>query len=342
MMLIGVDDPRLAFFAPQPVDRAHGAARMERFPPSAYAAVLGKIGPTANLRSSPGCAVVVTTDSPVVDLQVTRLRHHQLAPVGFGCEVEAGGKVLSFASEDLRERDGDLVVSFATGLERGREPATVWLWMPLISTCAITGVGIADGSLAAGPSLPEPRWLAIGDSLTQGFSVQAPTQCWVHRLSRRWRRPVWNLGVGGLGIEPEVFSWALERTYDLVTISLGSNHAWRDSEVEAVPTRARALIELVLARPHGRVAWTIPPYKPFEEGKGPADFAGVPLDAEATRRISTVRRLLVETLSEYRHRVTLVHDLLPHDHRLYPDGLHPFALGMAHYADALAAALTLD
>jgi lysophospholipase L1-like esterase len=341
MDLIPADDPRLAWWCPQPVDRAQPPLRLERFPRAAYEAVAGQIGPLANLRSSAGCALVVVTDSPRVELVLERLRHHQHVPCGVALEVERSGEGegawLASASEDLREREGEVRVGLATGLERGGEPRPVWLWLPVISTCAVAGLRVTAGARVSSPVLPEPRWLALGDSLTQGFSVQSPLQTWVHRLMRRWDLPAWNLGVGGIRIEPAVFAPALAaRRWDLVTIALGSNHCWRESEVDSAAGRAAELAELALAGGHGRVVWILPPWKPCEEGKGPGDFQGVPLDAATGLRVGRVRAALRARLAAYAPRLELLDDLMPHDHRLLPDGLHPAALGFARYADNLA------
>ena len=340
MMLIPAADPRLAFCAPEAVDRTLPAVRLERFPRAAHEAMADQIGPLANMRSSSGCALVLRTDSPRVTLLLERLRHHQPIPCGIALEVERADGWHQVHSEDLRERDGELAIGLPTGLERGGELRTVWIWLPLISTCAVTGVKITDGALAATAEVPPPRWLAIGDSLTQGFSVQSPLQNWVHRLSRRWNLPVANLGVGGLKIEPAVFAPALAaRRYELVTIALGSNHSWRESDVVPAAGRAAELAELALAGGHQRVVWLLPPWKPCEEGKGPADFAGVPLDRAAGERAGRVRAALKERLGALAPRLELVEDLMPHDHRLLPDGLHPQALGFARFADNLAAKL---
>jgi lysophospholipase L1-like esterase len=279
-----------------------------------------------------------------VTLHLAALRHHQLVPQGVACEVEQqDGSWRQFSSLDLRELQRDISVPFATGLERGGRTATVALWLPLISTCAVAGVELMDGSAMSTVELPEPRWLAIGDSLTQGFSVQCPTQDWVHRLSRRWRLPAWNLGVGGVKVEPGVFDWALAtRRWDLVTIGLGSNHSWNDDDVAKAPEAAARFAEMALSGGHGRVVWLLPPWKPCEEGKGPPDFAGVPLNREAGERVRRVRELLQERLSEYAPKLELVGDLLPHDPRYYPDGLHPFAAGFARMAEAMHRALVAD
>ena len=137
-MFIPAADPRLAYWCPQNVGREQGDVRLERFPRAAAEALAGQIGPLANLRSSAGCAVVFISDSPLVTLHCVRLRHHQPVPQGIALEIDDEGWRCS-NSLDLRESDGDITITLATGLTPGRL-RTIWLWMPTISTCAISGI----------------------------------------------------------------------------------------------------------------------------------------------------------------------------------------------------------
>lgn len=335
-MLILPADERLGCIAPQPVDRTRSALRLDRFPSATARVLAGQIGPLANLRSSTGCGVCLATDSPWLDLHIERLRHHQPIPQGVALEVrQDDGTWLRVDSTDLRECDGDLVVRLPTGARPG-EIRPCCLWLPPLSTCAITSVGVHDAAAVEAWQPPAARWLAIGDSLTQGFSTQSPTTTWVHRLMRRWDLPAWNLGVGGVMIEPEVFAWALaDRRWDLVTIALGSNNGWRESSVEIAADRAAELAELALTGGHGQVVWCLPPWKPMEDGKGPPEFMGIPLDRATGARIARVREALRARLAAY-PTLLVLDDLLPQDHRWYPDGLHPSAFGFARYADSIA------
>jgi lysophospholipase L1-like esterase len=340
-MLLLPSNPLLSFQCPGAVQPAGSSAvRLERFPASAYAALQGQIGPLANCRSSSGCALVLRTDSPFVTIHLERLRHHQPTPCHLALEIQRGDERWEALSADLREAEGTLAVRLASGLERGAGLAVVSIYLPNISTCAVASVELSERSLVEPHVPPLTRWLAIGDSLTQGFIVSSPLQTWVHRLARRWNMPVANLGVGGIRIEPAVFAPALtSRTYDLVTIALGSNHAWRESEAVDTGARAAELAAIAAAGRHRRIAWLMPPWKPFESGKGPADFAGVPLDQEAAARMVRVRSALRHALSPFASRIQLVDDLMPQDYRLVPDGLHPQAYGAAKYASALAEVL---
>ena len=179
MPLISAADPRLTWVCPQQPEQDAEAVRLARFPREATAMLAGQIGPVANLRSSSGCGLRLATDSPWVDLHLTRLRHHQPFPSSVALEVEHATGVTAVHGPDVRERQGDVVMRLPTGLERDGPLTAIALWLPLISTCAVAGISLADGAVVESAPAPAPRWLAIGDSLTQGFSVQSPLDAWV-------------------------------------------------------------------------------------------------------------------------------------------------------------------
>lgn len=342
MRRLPVDDPALSYWAPQAPHADPLGYRLQRFPMASQECIRGQMGPMANVRSASGCALVFATDSGQCILHLERLRHHQ--PVSAHMSVQwclPHGPWHTVPSTDLRLHEGRHDLWLATGIPAG-EVVECWIWMPLISTCLIAGISVAEDAQVAAVDLPQPRWLALGDSLTQGFSVPCPHDHWLHRVSQERSLPAWNLGVGGLRIEPELFTWALaERSWDLVTIALGSNHAWRDSDAQAelLEERARQLLDAVVAGDHRRVVWILPPWKPCEDGLGPPEFFGVPLDRAAGDRAQRIRQQLRQIVADYAPAVEVVEDLMPHDHRLLADGLHPGSIGMQAQAQRLQQAL---
>ena len=338
MKRLEVDHPALAYWAPRAPRRDPMGVRLDRFGPEAQQVVAGQIGPLANLRSSSSCAVVLRTDSPIIELHLARLRHHQPVSVQVALQWRADdGTWRTVTSADLRTQDGDVTVWLPTGLPAG-ESRDCWLWLPSISTCLVSGLSISEGAVAIAPTMPIPRWLILGDSLAQGFNVACPSKTWVHRVSQSLDMPYWCMGVGGLKIEPQLFAPVLtERNWEMVTVALGSNHSWRDSDVLEVETRAESMLEMVFAGNHQQIQWILPPWKPCEKGLGPPEFFGVPLDRRAGERALKVRAVLGEVLQRaqqrYGSRLQLLSELMPHDHRLLPDGLHPQTLGMQRYAD---------
>ena len=94
--------------------------RLDRFGPEAQQVVAGQIGPLANLRSSSACALVLRTDSPVIELHLARLRHHQPASVQVALQWrDDGGSWRTVTSSDLRTEQGSVSVWLPTGLSSG-------------------------------------------------------------------------------------------------------------------------------------------------------------------------------------------------------------------------------
>lgn len=340
MLDLPAADPRLSWFAPRVQHEADGSLRPERFGPEAARLLAGQIGPLANLRSPAGCALVLACDAPWIELRLRRLRHHQPFPVGIDLEIGDGqGGWQCSSSPDLRPQSGDLTLRLATGLERGGPLRECWLWLPLVSTCVVAGLGLPEGSRVEAVPLPEPDWLALGDSLTQGFSVAQPTQAWLHVVGRACGLRPRNLGVAGLRVEAELYAEVLTRPWPLISIGLGSNHAWRETDFEGFEDRLRALLARLDPARHRRVLWLLPPWKPCEEGLGPPSFMGLPLDRAAGRRVAQLRERLAALLAAEAAWIEQVPPLMPRDQRLYPDGLHPQTLAAAAQARALAALL---
>ncbi len=331
MIDISADDERLSYAAPQAVKHTRSDVRLNRFPQEVCEHLHGQIGPLANTRSSSGCYISFQTDSPWIVLKLARLRHHQMTPSGVDCEIQQrDGRWVTLHSKDIRCESGDVEIRFASGLERGKGVNAVRIYLPLISTCAIAGIRLTKDSTLSAAEIPAPRWLAIGDSLTQGFSVQAPSQHWVHQVSQQLALPVWNLGVGGLGIDAQVFEWALlAQDWDLVTIGLGSNQAWSREATEQTYAATQNLLDLVARASCARVVWLLPPWKPLCAGLGPPEYMGVPLNAAAAERLEETRRQIQDCCCA--RQVDSLDGLLPENHRLFVDGLHPAALGMQHY-----------
>ncbi len=334
--LVPITDPVLSWYGAWSLHPHGGGLRPERFPPGTAARIGGGDWPLANLRSPAGTALVFATDARRVVLAVERLRHHQATGNAFALVAEGpAGEWQTMARVDVRKRRGACRIEFRLA-EQQRESRRLWLWLPPISSCVLSGLYLPReaGLVAASP--PAPRWLAIGDSITQGFAVDAYDRTWVHSCQQAWGLPARNLGFGGALVEPEVFLSAQgQAPYELVTVALGGNHAWHDEWVEDLAEPCRRLAEGLLAVGHQRVAWLLPSPKPCAIGAGPASFAGLPLDARFAANGQRVREILREVLATYEPAVTVVDGLLPPDPGLLPDGIHPAVAGHKLYAERL-------
>jgi lysophospholipase L1-like esterase len=102
----------------------------------------------------------------------------------------------------------------------GAGPAIVYLPEGMAPALAgITGVG---GAIAPGP--PQLRWLAYGDSITEGWGASTPGRTWLATAARRLDLEAVNFGYAGSGRGELVVAEAMAAVpADVITIAFGTN-----------------------------------------------------------------------------------------------------------------------
>jgi lysophospholipase L1-like esterase len=102
----------------------------------------------------------------------------------------------------------------------GPGPTTVYL--PEGMAPALTGIAGLGGAIA--PSPPQRRWLAYGDSITEGWGASAPGRTWLATAARRLDLEAVNFGYAGSGRGELVVAEAMAAVpADVITIAFGTN-----------------------------------------------------------------------------------------------------------------------
>jgi lysophospholipase L1-like esterase len=105
-------------------------------------------------------------------------------------------------------------------LPLGPGPAIVYL--PEGMAPALTGITGLGGAIGPGPR--QPRWLAYGDSITEGWGASAPGRTWLATASRRLGLEAVNFGYAGSGRGELVVAEAMAAVpADVITIAFGTN-----------------------------------------------------------------------------------------------------------------------
>ena len=115
---------------------------------------------------------------------------------------------------------GDGMIRLPLGAASEDRPATIYLpegMQPLIQS--LTPV---NGSIYPAP--PQPKWIAYGDSVTQGWIASSPAQAWPAIAARKAGLDLVNMGYAGAA-RGEIVSaeHVAELPADVVTISYGAN-----------------------------------------------------------------------------------------------------------------------
>lgn len=136
--------------------------------------------------------------------------------IGWGSVVVDGIPTTSFGTQDPT---GDWSGIVALGSADQPRPIELWL-----AHCA--QMNLLELSADA-PLLPvesrRPRWLALGDSITQGVEAQYPVNTGVCRAARLANLDLLNLGIGSACAENTLVDCLPAGPFDLISIAYGLN-----------------------------------------------------------------------------------------------------------------------
>ncbi len=184
------------------------------------------------------------------------------------------------------------------------------------------------------------RWVALGDSMTQGIGASEPAQGWVSQLARRLPVPidVINLSQSGARIDDlldqQLAAWRSLPSAPagkFITVLIGSNDVMSPQRRRTLP---RTFAELLAALPSGAIVANVP------SPAGPAREANRHL-AEAAR-VGRVHAVPTDTLGPSAWRGRLAEDHFhPNDagYGLIADIFEPFVRRAALTADTFSASV---
>lgn len=193
------------------------------------------------------------------------------------------------------------------------------IWLPALRGCEVRGL-CADGHTVV-PVAPRPVFLALGDSITQGFIVDDPAATWPALVAQAMDMDLVNQGVGGQVFQPSALA-GLPQAVDpqVVWVALGTNYRFEPSSVREVSRDITDYLQRV------RRAW---PEASFYVATTPF-FDPVAYPSHNRSCIGEVDRLIAQAV-EGLEGVELVdgRDLMDPAESLRVDADHPSSRGAA-------------
>ena len=271
------------------------------------------------------------TDSPFVTVTMTGRRRISLKSVKLDIFVD--GAMVAHATEEYEVDEGIVLVPFnpltlTTNLPEGEHRVTVYL--PYLNEGHIASVELADGASFA-PFKRKKKWVAFGDSITNGSQSQYPSMTYVNQVARMLDAEAFNFGIGG-----EYFWDAkiIPGTYpdcDFVTVAYGAND-YRIKSEEHFSYHMPAFLKKVAEEFPEKPIFVILPIWRKSEDDGSIYELGT---------MQSVRdRIAAEAVNYPNMTVIDGRNFVPHYETFFGDKvLHPNAMGMSQYAMHLFAQL---
>ena len=202
----------------------------------------------------------------------------------------------------------------------------VTVYFPNLAALRIRNLQLPED---AAPYTRQKKYLALGDSITQGYDAAHPNQTYVNLLADAWDAQVLNQAIGGDVFCPENLDPALDFSPDIITVAYGTND-WTLQVLQSGAAKAY-LDKLTGLYPGVPVFVLLPLWRAVENELRD----GITLQQG---------RELLSSWAENRENVFVIdcHHFIPFLPEYFYDGvLHPNDMGYLYYARALEKAVPL-
>ena len=223
------------------------------------------------------------------------------------------------AHYELNEEEGKFEHRFNDGQKK------VEIYLPWAKRLSIKDFTLENASILK-PAKRSKKAIAFGDSITQGYDAEFPSNTYVNQISKALDADVIDLGIGGDKHFAPIIEKMPKIDVDYITVAYGTND-WAYLTYAEFNRRCEDFYKALNEKFLGVKTFTILPIwrkeesSPSLEGKYLDDF----------------RNRIIEITKQY-NNISVVggKDLLPHDTELYSDKrLHPNDEGFILYANNL-------
>lgn len=237
----------------------------------------------------------------------------------FYFDIFVDGVMVAHPGQDNQENAvGELSLELPAGTHR------VAIYLPNLACADITHVTFPDGATVK-PVEKSLKLYALGDSITQGYDAEYPSQSYANLLADKLGATAVNHGIGGEVFNPDMLDADMNFSPDVITVAYGTND-WSKSE--------RAVLERDARELYRRLRVTYPTAK---------IFAITPIWRADTARETKVGRFedavrIVTEAAQAQPDVVVIDGdkMIPHLAAVCSDAyLHPNDFGFKFYAEAL-------
>lgn len=234
-------------------------------------------------------------------------------------DVNRVGDVFIDGSERLEEF-GDTGVDLVFDSIQDR---AIEIVMPYGASLDFNGITLDGGSSSSAPRAKpaRPRYVAYGDSITQGYRCSDVSKSWAELLARRRDFELVNMGYAGKTCDAGDALAVCAQHPDIVTIMIGWNDCAGSVGVGSFAANYRSLLQVLRSeRPDASI------------------FAITPLWTSGLPDIEAYRDAIAGIVAEFSRNVVLVEgpDLASGTAECFPDGVHPSDLAASEIADRLS------
>ena len=271
------------------------------------------------------------TDSDFVTVTMTGNRRQSLKFVRLDLLVD--GAIVAHGQDEYEPEEGLALIPFkpmtlTASLPAGEHKVAVYL--PYINEGHIHSVELSDGA-SFRPCKRGKKWIAFGDSITNGSQAVHPSMTYVNQLARMLDAEAYNFGIGGEYFWEEKIVPGNYPQCDFVTVAYGTND-YRIKDEAFFSCQMPAFLKKLAAEFPNKPTFVILPIWRASEDDGVTYELGT---------LQSVRDRIAQEAAKYPNMTVIdTRNFVAHYGSFYGDKvLHPNDLGMSQYAMHLYAAL---
>ena len=271
---------------------------------------------------SAGVQLSIVTDSRTLELTGRILPGaRQYA----GVDVEVDGRVIG--SHRLDAGNETRTISLAEFAMRHEREITVTF--PQSAIPDLDTIEVEDDASVAPPKPKGRRYLAIGDSITQGMNARGSASAYPIQLAKLLNAELLNLGVGGHIFDVDSLDEELPFEPDIVTVAYGTNDWTREITREDIAETVDAYLRRLSKMVPGADVFVLTPI-----------WREIGNEVRAGGTLVEFSSAIARTAAVFGN-VTIIDGttLVPNRSDLLPDGTHPNDEGFLHYAINLRCAI---
>jgi len=276
---------------------------------------------------APGVSVELVTDAAALTIHLRRNgRHLRQDAVNSNLVLTSGDQVLASG----KIPDGVTAeYDWAVTLPRAAEPRTLRFHFPYADAVDLLGVTLPTMArmLAPQPVRSKIRWLACGDSITQGFHATTALASYPALMGAAKNWETYNAGIGGRCIEAEDGAALAGIPADIVTILLGFNDYFHQRTPSDCSHQFATFLRSLRSggEPHRSIVVITPLWSSHAMASGHTL-------ADYRRAITTAAQSVADSALS----VIAGEALIPPQPELFNDGIHPNDAGFRVLANNLA------
>ena len=216
---------------------------------------------------------------------------------------------------------------FSHNLPAGEK--TVRIYFPNLSATGLRNVELKNATVFR-PTEKPLRYIAYGDSITQGYTALSPSITYVNLVGDAFNAEVYDLGIGGEFFQPDMIDEDYPIRADFVTVAYGTNDWGHILPTEDAVRRKGFFDKLCRTHEGAKIFVLLPIWRSTQNDS-----------RNGYGTLENYRELLRSEMKEY-PQITVIEgeNLVPHHPDFFmPDLLHPNALGFTQYARTLSAEL---